>query len=69
MHATFEAHSELEEKLMAAQEGRQPGTEFMQYLLDTRVFLPVRDSISIEGFTASDKGVPLTLKAEDGVEA
>jgi hypothetical protein len=32
------------------------------------VFIPVKDSIGIEGFTASDKAVPLTLKAEDGVE-
>jgi hypothetical protein len=68
MHATFEARNELEEKLMAAQEGQLPGTEFMQYLLDTQVFIPVKDSIGIEGFTASDKAVPLTLKAEDGVE-
>lgn len=68
MHATFEARNELEEKLMAAQEGQLPGTEFMQYLLDTQVFIPVKDPIGIEGFTASDKAVPLTLKSEDGVE-
>jgi len=68
MHDTFEGRNELEEKLMAAQEGQLPETEFMQYLLDTQVFLPVKDSIGIEGFTASDKAVPLTLKAEGGVE-
>ena len=68
MHATFESRNELEEKLMAAQEGQLPGDEFMQYLMDTQLFIPVKDSIGIEGFTASDKAVPLTMKAEDGVE-
>jgi hypothetical protein len=68
MHDTFEAHNELEEKLMAAQEGQLPGTEFMHYLLDTQVFIPVKDSVGIEGFTASDKAVPLILRAEDGME-
>ena len=36
--------------------------------MDTQVFMPVKDSIGIEGFTGSDKAVPLTLKAEEGVE-
>ena len=30
--------------------------------------MPVKDSIGIEGFTSSDKAVPLTLKTEDDVE-
>jgi hypothetical protein len=68
MRDTFEARNELEEKLMAAQEGQLPETDFMQYLMDTQVFIPVKDSIGIEGFTSSDKAVPLTLKTEDGVE-
>jgi len=68
MHDTFESRNELEEKLMSAQEGRLPGEEFMHYLMDTQVFIPVKDSIGIEGFTASDKAVPLTLKTEGDVE-
>jgi hypothetical protein len=68
MHDTFETRNELEEKLMAAQEGQLPEADFMQYLMDTQVFIPVKDSIGIEGFTSSDKAVPLTLKTEDGVE-
>ena len=44
------------------------GVAFMQYLMDTQVFMPVKDSIGIEGFTSSDKAVPLTLKTEDDVE-
>jgi hypothetical protein len=68
MQEPFESRNELEEKLMAAQEGQLPGDEFMHYLMDTQVFIPVKDSIGIEGFTASDKAVPLTLKAEDDME-
>jgi len=68
MHDSFEARNELEEKLMAAQQGQLAGGEFMKYLMDTQVFMPVKDSIGIEGFTSSDKAVPLTLKSEDGIE-
>ena len=47
---------------------RCPVSEFMQYLMDTQVFMPVKDSIGIEGFTSSDKAIPLTLKTEDEIE-
>jgi hypothetical protein len=68
MHETFEARNELEQKLVAAQEGQLSSGEFMEYLLDTQVFMPVKDSIDIEGFTGSDKAIPLTLKSEDDIE-
>ena len=68
MHESFEARNELEQKLMKAQENGLPENEFMHYLLEAQVFMPVRDSIGIAGFTASDKAIPLTLKTEDAVE-
>jgi len=68
MQDAFEARNELEENLLAAQDGQMSSDEFMKYLMDTQVFMPVKDSIGIEGFTSSDKAVPLTLKTEDGVE-
>ena len=68
MHDTFEARNELEEKLMAAQEGMLPGDEFLQYLIDTRVFMPVKDPLGIAGFTTSDRAVPLTVKTANGDE-
>lgn len=68
MHETFEARNELEQKLVTAQEGQLSSEEFMKYLLDTQVFMPVKDSIGIEGFTGSDKAIPLTLKDEDDIE-
>ena len=68
MHDTFEARNELEQNLVAAQEGRMAGDAFMKYLMGTQVFMPVKDSIGIQGFTGSDKAVPLTLRSEDGIE-
>ena len=64
----FEARTELEQKLMAAQEGSLPESEFMHYLLEAQVFMPVRDSINIAGFSGSDKAMPLTLHTEDALE-
>jgi SseB protein N-terminal domain len=68
MHDSFETRNELEDKLLAAQEGQLSNTEFIRYLLDTQVFMPVKDSIGIAGFTSSNKAVPLTLKTEDNIE-
>ena len=68
MHDTFEARNGLEEKLPAAQEGMLPGDGFLQCLTDTRVSMPVRDSIGIAGVTAGDEAVPLSVKARDGIE-
>ncbi|MEN8207092.1 MAG: SseB family protein [Pseudomonadota bacterium] len=68
MHETFETRNELEEKLLAAQEGQMSSESFMEYLMETQVFMPVKDSIGIEGFTSSDKAVPLTLKTDGEFE-
>jgi hypothetical protein len=68
MQDTFNARNELEEKLLAAQEGQLSSEDFMSYLMDTQVFMPVKDSIGIEGFTSNTKAIPLTLKTEDDIE-
>jgi hypothetical protein len=68
MNEVFETRNELEQKLLAAQEGQMPGDEFMKYLMDTQIFMPVKDSIGIEGFTSSDKAIPLTLHSDDNIE-
>ena len=68
MQETFEARNEVEEKLLSAQEGQLTSEALMQYIMDAQLFMPVKDSIGIEGFTSSDKAVPLTLKTEDNVE-
>lgn len=68
MQEQFESRNELEDKLLAAQEGRLASDAFMTYLMDTQVFMPVKDAIGIGGFTGSDKAIPLTLKTEDDIE-
>jgi len=68
MHDSFETRNELEEKLLAAQEGQLSSEDFIRYLMDTQVFMPVKDSIGIAGFTSSNKAVPLTLRSEDNTE-
>lgn len=68
MQDHFEVRNELEQKLLDAQEGQLSSDDFMKYLMDTQVFMPVKDSIGIEGFTSSSKAIPLTLKTEDNIE-
>jgi hypothetical protein len=68
MHDNFEARNELETQLLAAQEGKITSEDFMHYLMETQVFMPVKDSIGIAGFSSSDKAMPLTLRAEDDTE-
>ena len=68
MQESFEARNELEVKMLAAQEGQLSSEEFVKYLMDTQVFMPVKDSVGIQGFTSSTKAIPLTLKSEDDVE-
>ena len=68
MHDSFDARNELEKNLLAAQEGQMASEAFMAYLMDTQVFMPIKDSIGIEGFTSSTSAIPLTLKSEDNIE-
>ena len=67
MEQTFSAHNDLEEKLVAAQEGRLDSDVFMRQLLDQQLFMPVQDEASdIQGFQRSTRANPLTVEAEDG---
>jgi len=68
MQDTFEARNEVEENLLAAQEGQMSSEAFMEYLVDAQLFMPVKDSIGIEGFTSSDKAIPLTQKTDEDLE-
>ena len=68
MHDSFDARNELEKNLLATQEGQMASEAFMDYLMDTQVFMPIKDSIGIEGFTSSTSAIPLTLKSEDNIE-
>lgn len=65
----FVPHNDLEQQLLAAQQGQLPSDEFMRGLLSAQLFMPVQDdSDGIQGFQRrTDQAVPLTLESEDGV--
>jgi len=68
MEPTFNAHNDLETKLVAAQQGKMDSNVFMEELLDSQIFMPVEDEPNqIQGFQRSTKASPLTLENEDGV--
>lgn len=66
----FQPKNDLEQQLMAAQEGHLSSDEFMKGLLDAQVFMPVKDDANnnIGGFQASNKAIPLRVQSEDQQE-
>ncbi len=68
MEQTFTAHNDLENKLVAAQQGQLDSDVFMRELLDSQIFMPVEDEPNqIQGFQRSTRANPLTIESEDGV--
>lgn len=61
----FEPHNDLENLLLQAQEEKVGLDEFMNTLVESQVFMPVRDELNTGGFQ-SDKAVPLALQDENG---
>jgi hypothetical protein len=64
----FEPRNELEQRLLAAQEGRITGEQFIDELMGSQIFMPVRDSVGIQGFIGSSTARPLTVQSADGTE-
>jgi SseB protein N-terminal domain len=62
----FEPHNDLEKYMVQAQEGKVSLDEFMNTLVESQVFMPVRDELNIGGFQGSTKAVPLSLEDENG---
>ncbi|WP_172597592.1 SseB family protein [Sulfuriflexus mobilis] len=63
----FAPKTEIEKKLVDAQEGRLSSEDFMQELLDATLFLPVYDD-SVSGIPLSDKTRPISIELEDGTQ-
>lgn len=68
MSDNFNPKNELEEKLLAAQEGRIPGEDFLKELMGAQVFMPVEEKYEIAGLQSSDKAQPLLLEDESGMQ-
>lgn len=63
----FAPTTDIEHKLVDAQEGRLSSEDFMQELLEATMFLPVYDD-SVSGIQLSDKARPISIQLEDGTE-
>ena len=61
----FAPKTDIEHKLVDAQEGRLSSEDFMQELLGATMFLPVYDD-TISGIQRSDKAQPISIELEDG---
>ena len=66
---TFEPKNELEKQLRCALDGSVSGDDFMHYLMDAQVFMPVEDEANqIKGFQRSTRAQPLVLEDETGTQ-
>ena len=63
----FAPTTDIEQKLVDAQEGRLSSEDFMQELLEATMFLPVYDD-SVNGIQLSDKAKPISIELEDGTQ-
>lgn len=64
----FKANNDLEELMLSAQEGEIDLDEFMSTLLDSQLFMPVRDKINLTDIQGSTSTVPLSLEDEKGTK-
>jgi SseB protein N-terminal domain len=66
---SFQAHNDLEHRLQDLHTGEIDAGEFVRYLLDTQVFMPVQDEKTvIKGFQRSPHAQPLVIEDEDGTQ-
>jgi hypothetical protein len=70
MNEIFEPRNELEKSLLDAQEGRIPGEQFMQELLESQVYMPIleKQGNAIGNIQLNNKAKPLSIKDESGEE-
>lgn len=70
MNEIFEPRNELEKSLLDAQEGRIPGEQFMQELLESQVYMPIleKQGNAIGNIQLDNKAKPLSIKDESGEE-
>jgi hypothetical protein len=66
MNEHFTPTNELEAQLLAAQEGRLSGEDFMAALLSAQLFMPIYEAPDSSGVQRSQSARPLTLENEHG---
>ncbi|MHB1176398.1 MAG: SseB family protein [Sulfuriferula sp.] len=66
---TFEPKNDLEKRLQSALDGSVSGDDFIHYLMDAQIFMPVEDETNeIKGFQRSTRAQPLVLEDESGTQ-
>lgn len=66
---TFEPKNELEKQLQCALDGSVSGDDFIHYLMDAQIFMPVEDETNeIKGFQRSMRAQPLVIEDETGTK-
>jgi len=70
MNESFEPRNDLEKSLLDAQEGRIPGEQFMQALLESQVYMPIyeKQGDAIGNIQLDNRAKPLSIKDESGDE-
>lgn len=64
--SNFAAQNELEKTLLTLLEGGMEGEAFLQYLMETQVFMPILDEThAIKDFQRTTKAQPLLVVDED----
>lgn len=66
MNESFIPANPLEEQLLAAQEGRISGEEFMTALLSAQLFMPIHEAQGNAGVQTSQTARPLSLENDQG---
>jgi hypothetical protein len=65
--ATFTAQNDLERKLIQAMDGDISGEDFIAFLMNTQVFMPIEDiKDASNGEQSSNKTQPLVVEDEKG---
>jgi hypothetical protein len=62
----FEPKNDLERQLAGAQAGEVSPEAFLDTLMASEVFMPVRDDDQIKGFQRSTRAMPLSVTDDDG---
>lgn len=65
---TFEPCNELEQRMLDVQNGVISADEFMSYLLDTQLFMPVAPAVTDDGVLSENLAQPLVLETGEGME-
>lgn len=61
--------NDLERQLYAAQVGDTPSEVFMKQLVESTIFMPVKDESAIGGIQRSTKAQPLVVQDSNGLSA